>query len=157
MNDAFLFDHYAYGNGIWKVSIEGGDPVPWIKENVSSPALSPDGSKIAALRFQRSFADVPEIAIYGANDVSLLQTFPSPPGIDRNVDLRWTPDGSGIAFVKTEGGISNLWVQPLDGSPPKQTTHLDSDQILFFDWNRDGRIAIARGKTQNDVMLIQFE
>lgn len=153
---AFLFDRYAFGKGIWKVSTSGGDPVPVIKEDASTPDLSPDESKIAALRYRRSVSDVPEFAIYAANDASLLQTFPTPPGIDGR-NLHWTPDGRGIAFIKTEAGISNIWVQPLDGSPSKQITHLDSDQILFFDWAKDGRIAIARGKSQNDVMLLQFE
>lgn len=154
--DSFLFDRHATGTGIWKVSRSGGNPDQIINEEVYRPVVSPDGSRIACFRINRSVSDVPEFAIYPATGGSPLQTLPTPPGFDPMI-LRWTPDGNGIAFINTEAGVSNLWIQTLDGAAPKQITHFDADQILSFDWDKDGRIAIARGKSQNDAMLIQID
>jgi eukaryotic-like serine/threonine-protein kinase len=154
--DSFLFDRHLTGKGIWKVSRNGGDPVQIINEEVHRPMISPDGSKIASIRLNGSVSVVPEIEIYSISGGSPLKKLPTTSGFDEKI-LRWTPDGNGIAFINTEAGVSNLWVQTLDGAAPKQITHFDGDEILFFDWAKDGRIAVARGKTQNDVMLIQID
>jgi eukaryotic-like serine/threonine-protein kinase len=155
VGDFLLFD-YSQQRGIWKISRNGGEPVQLINEEVYRPVLSPDGGKIACFRINRPVSEAPEIAIYAVTGGSPLQTLPTVPGFDGRI-LRWTPDGKGIVFINTEAGVSNLWIQSLDGAAPKQITHFDSDQILSFDWAKDGRIAIARGKAQNDVMLIQID
>jgi len=57
--------------------------------------------------------------------------------------------------VKTNGGVSNLWQQPLDGGAPKQITDFKSEQIWNFAYSRDGKqVAFARGETTRDVVLI---
>jgi hypothetical protein len=53
------------------------------------------------------------------------------------------------------GGVSNIWIQPLDDNSPKQLTDFKSDRIFSFDWSRDGKwLALARGPEQRDVVLI---
>jgi Tol biopolymer transport system component len=66
--------------------------------------------------------------------------------------LRWTPDGSGIAYAGPE---SNLWVLPLDGKPRRQLTRFtDSRTIVDFGWSRDGkRLAVARATVKDDIVL----
>jgi hypothetical protein len=45
---------------------------------------------------------------------------------------------------------------PLDGGPPKQLTHLKTDQIFSFDFSRDGKqLALSRGTETSDVILIR--
>jgi Tol biopolymer transport system component len=69
---------------------------------------------------------------------------------------RWTPDGRGIAYY-TLGPGGNLWVQPLDGSAPRQITHFtDGRSIVDFAWSRDGKhLAIARTTVTNDIVLFK--
>jgi hypothetical protein len=52
---------------------------------------------------------------------------------------------------------ANLWVQPIDGSPPHQLTHFPTDRtISSFAWSRDGtRLAIARELVTNDIVLFK--
>jgi len=72
--------------------------------------------------------------------------------------LRWTPDGRGIAFVFSQPpNPPNLWVQPLDGSPRHQLTHLtDESRIVDFAWSHDGaRLAIVRIATTSDIVLFR--
>jgi Tol biopolymer transport system component len=145
------FDRHTGETGIWKVPVEGGDAVRVIDEDVVRPAISPDASRIAALSVVKD-----ELLVYDIEGGTPEMSFPAPADAKHRV-VRWTPDGKAVAYVKTEAGVSNLWLQPLDGSTPKQITRFQDDQIFYFDWYHDGSIAIARGRTQNDVMLLKLQ
>lgn len=69
--------------------------------------------------------------------------------------LKWTPDGSAIAYISGNLGASNISAIPVGGGAPKQLTDFKSDQIFWFDWSRDGKqLAVARGTEISDVVLI---
>lgn len=52
------------------------------------------------------------------------------------------------------GGITNLWLQPVDGGEPKQVTNFTSDVIHSFDLSRDGKqLVLSRGTNRSDVVL----
>jgi hypothetical protein len=60
-----------------------------------------------------------------------------------------------VLYIDTRGGVSNIWMQPIDGSPPKPVTDFKSEHIFSFDWSRDGKqLAVARGTQTSDVVLI---
>jgi Tol biopolymer transport system component len=53
-------------------------------------------------------------------------------------------------------GVSNIWIQPLDGGAPKQITHFKSDQIFWFEWSPDGKqLGVSRGAITSDVVMIR--
>lgn len=37
----------------------------------------------------------------------------------------------------------NLWLQPLDGTPPRKITNFDDDYLLRFDLSPDGKYLMA--------------
>ena len=50
----------------------------------------------------------------------------------------------------------DIWLQPISGGPAKQLTNFKAEQILAFDWSRDGRsLALVRGVKTSDVVLIE--
>jgi Tol biopolymer transport system component len=56
------------------------------------------------------------------------------------------PDGHSFLYIKTDGGVSNLWSQSVEGGLPKQITHFNSQRSSTFDLSRDGmRLLIDRG------------
>jgi len=60
-----------------------------------------------------------------------------------------------LAYADKQEGIGNIWIQPLDGSPPRQLTHWQPNPILSFDWSRDGKwLAYASGTLTSDVVRI---
>jgi Tol biopolymer transport system component len=60
-----------------------------------------------------------------------------------------------VAFADTREGVSNLWLQPLNGDPPRQLTRFTSDRIWKFDISADGRtIACSRGDNLSDVVMM---
>ena len=81
--------------------------------------------------------------------------FPLPVTFGGFRGFSWTSDGHAISYINTVSGVGNIWEQPLDGGPPKAVTHFTSDRIFYFDWSRDGRLALSRGTVPFDVVLIK--
>ncbi len=135
---------------VWKIPAEGGDPVQLTDKLSRVPTVSPDGKMVAYLYrdenapWRIAFAPFDGGEPFKTDDV--LPTLPF---------YRWTPDGRAIAYINSEGGVSNIFAQPLDGGKPAQLTDFKADQILSFAYSRDGKqLALSRGRVSNDVVLI---
>ena len=108
------------------------------------PAVSPDGSQIAFLRFERtsgppgSFHEgIYVMNVDGSNMREILRTgAPQPISV---LQLAWSPDGTQIGFVRwlNEGGSEahELWIMNSDGSDAHR---LVDRQIESFSWSPDG-------------------
>jgi Tol biopolymer transport system component len=139
---------------LWKVPIDGGEPVQLTDKLSTWPDVSPDGQKIACWYRAEPGAKW-QIAVIPISGGDPEKVFDVPPSADTPIPTRWMPDGSGISFVATRDGVSNVWYQPMDGAAPKQVTNFTSDLIHWFDWSSDGKqLACSRGRMLNDVVLI---
>jgi eukaryotic-like serine/threonine-protein kinase len=68
------------------------------------------------------------------------------------------PGRKAIAYSISQSGVSNIWVQPLDGAPGYQITHFPSEVISDFHWSPDGKtLAIVREHDVADVVLLRDE
>ena len=134
-----------------KVSIDGGAPIR-ITDNVDSrPFLSPDGKLIAFLRATPNATT--KIAIVSSESGALVKSLDAPGNADSR-QMIWTPDGRALVYIDIRGGISNLWMLPVDGSAPTQLTDFRADRIYAFDFSRDGKwVVMSRGNSTNDVVL----
>jgi Tol biopolymer transport system component len=120
-----------------------------------APAVSPDGKSIAGYLLDER-TGVPQIAIFPFEGGEPTKTFVAmaPPG-PFPYATRWTPDGRAITYIANRGGVSNLVIQPLDGSPAKQLTDFKTDRIYSFEWSVDGKwLVLSRGPEQRDVVLM---
>jgi serine/threonine protein kinase/Tol biopolymer transport system component len=151
---------------LWKVPIDGGDPAQLTDYPSMKPAISPDGKWIACFYVEKSPSETPDnpsskfkIAIIPFNGgkpskivdfegITAPESFAAP--------FNWTPDGRALAYVDARNSASNIWIQPLDGSPPRKLTQFEnSKQLLNFAWSRDGKqLAMTRGARTSDVVLI---
>ena len=139
---------------LWKVPINGGTPVQLTDRLSTWPAVSPDGKHIACWYRAESNARW-QIAIIPIDGGDPEKTFDVPSTAETPIPLRWLPGGQAITFADTRDGASNIWSQPLDGSPPRQITDFTSDQIFWFDWSHDGKqLACSRGTVTSDVVLL---
>ena len=142
------------GFSIWKVSIDGGEPVQITNEYSLAPAISPDGKLIACyyLDERTLTTKIALIPFAGGEPVKIFESQPIDAG---TYPVRWTHDGRALTYIVNRGGVSNIWIQPLDGSSPTQLTDFKSDRIFSFDWSRDGKwLALSRGPEQRDVVLV---
>ena len=137
-------------NGCGACPIDGGLPVQLGDVFAFYPDLSPDGKSLV---FGASTTTRGELGICDLPACTNLRKVTTPRG---GPISRWTPDGKGIAYYDVGSG-GNLWVQPLDGSAPRQLTDFTDDRaIADFAWSRDGaRLAIARQTTASDIVLFK--
>jgi TolB protein len=142
------------GFSIWKVSIDGGEPVQITSKYSLSPAISPDGKLIACYYLDERTGG-PKIALIpfaGGEPVKVFEYQPVDAG---TYPVRWTHDGHALTYIVNRGGVSNIWIQPIDDGPARQLTDFKSDRIFSFDWSRDGKwLALSRGPEERDVVMM---
>ena len=137
----------------WIVSIDDGTPTQVVNVFACAPGVdaSPDGKLLvfAGREENRNYVVVCDLTTCtNRKSVALPPIGPS--------RLRWTPDGRDIAYVDSVTQ-ANIWIQPLDGKPPRQLTPFtDARTIGDFAWSRDGkRLAISRVSVTNDIVLFK--
>jgi Tol biopolymer transport system component len=143
---------------IWKVPIDGGIAVQLISGPSSQPALSPDGKLIAFYKAQeiavvspdggepKRVLNVPEFMFRAPTDLLRLSV--------RLPFFRWAADGSGLIYVKENGGRQAIWKVLLNGDSPKRLVEFYGGETIF-DWSRDGKqLAYSRYNGTEDVVLI---
>ncbi len=146
---------------ILRVSMDGG-PSQVVPGTVAFDAgigaplagLSRDG-KVLLFFSQSGFADK-ELMMVG------LDAGPNParrtliPDARMAGSAQFTPDGRAVAYPILENGVSNLWVQPLDGSAGRQITNFKSGTFRSFSWSPDGKLlGLIREASQSDVVLLR--
>ena len=138
---------------LWKVPVDGGESVQLTESRAMRPAVSPDGKLLVYYYLD------PEVSRWGIGIVSSeggrrIRRFDFPPTVAWRF-IRWSPDGQSIAYANSPGGLSDIWAQPLDGSPPKQLTNFKAEQIIAFEWSRDNHsLAFVSRVETSDVVLI---
>ena len=138
-----------------KVPIDGGPPQPVSSQVAYAPAFSLDGKLLAFVTVEGAGANVQTFrTVIPSNGGAPLYKIPAPLNGALAV-IRFTPDGQALSYVVTEGGVGNLWAQPLSGGQPKQLTDFKSDLIFDWGWSRDGKqLALTRGQVSHDVVLL---
>lgn len=138
---------------IAKIPINGGSPITILNDGLPGPpAISPDGKMLAFCHRKPALGKL-KIAVMpfdGSGPMSVLDTTDVP----RRTRVQWASDGRAIAYVKVGGNVSNIWLQPIAGGPPRQLTKFDSEVIYNFAFSREGRLAMSRGHQVSDVVLI---
>jgi serine/threonine protein kinase/Tol biopolymer transport system component len=135
---------------LWKVPLEGGDPMLLLEKEVRSPIVSPDQKLLAYIYSDLQMNPPFGLAVAPLEGGQPVKLF----NINHEGGVfHWTPDGRALAYI--DASSMNVWGQPLDGGKPVQLTNFKTDQIFWFDWSRDGKqLALARGTRASDVVLI---
>jgi TolB protein len=131
----------------WRRSLADG-----AEARISADSLDPGNFALSPDRSQIAFSiDLPS----GDRDVAVM---PTEGGAWRvlatggnNVNYRWSPDGTQIAFTSNRSGNLDVWLVPADGSAPaKPLTDWPSNEAPQF-WSGDGSALVVR--SDRDVIL----
>lgn len=132
--------------GLFKVSIDGGDPVQLTDKAPTFPAISPDGRLISVGYFEDPGANKTAIYSFDGGTLFKIMSF-------SNSYACWTPDGRSLAYINRQG-IPNIVSHPMDGRPPRQLTYFTDGDLVGFDWSRDGKLACSRKVFTADAVMI---
>ena len=100
----------------------------------------------------------------GANAKPMIEILPAQGGLpvksfppSRFISglFQYSADGQSLYYPITEKGVSNILMQPIAGGPSTLVTKFD-DLFLYgydYDW-KNKRLAVARGRTNSDVVLV---
>ena len=153
-----IYTKVGADRGIWRVPIEGGDSVRINEAEVARGlAVSPDGKMIAYGYRDQKARPQQGVAVMPLEGGVPLKQFDIPVKLNGIVNrFQWAADGRSLLYIKDEGGVSNLWSQPIAGGTAKQLTHFNSEQILDFELSPGGkRLLMSRGLLISDVVLIR--
>jgi len=140
---------------LWKTPIDGGGAAIQLSDKIAAvPRVSPDGRFIACF-YRAQVEAYSKLAVLPFDGGEPVKVFDRPTTTFVEAGIRWTPDGRALSFIDNRDGVSNVWLQPLDGSPPKQLTNFTSETIFRFAWSPDGKMIVAeRGTETGDIVLI---
>jgi Tol biopolymer transport system component len=133
-----------------------------VHDNNYYPTISPDGRWIAFEHWdgKEKQAQIEVVAADRRKPSRRFLPFISEDQVPQSSTLgelpvRWTASGDGITYVRTKNGVSNLWIQSIDGRPARQITNFTSGYIWRHAWSPDGKyLALARGSLSVDAVLL---
>jgi len=133
-----------------KISIDGGETVN-LKEMDSDlvPELSPDGKLIASLVGGR-------LRILSSSDGALVRSVEADKLAHPWGGAKWTTDGRSLIYLVPRGNTSNVWMQAVSGSAPRQLTTFPKGYVYEYAFSRDGKkLYVAHGYLIRDAVLIR--
>jgi dipeptidyl aminopeptidase/acylaminoacyl peptidase len=147
------WEREALNSEVYRVSIDGGAPVALTSRYGpdNSPAVSPDGHRIAYVGFDDQKRSYEDTRLYVMNlDGSGSRVLTS--GLDRSVaNPAWSPDGRAIYVQVESNGTNKVERVGLDGSTHEIATGLTGSQLDRpyaggeFSVARNGAVAVTVG------------
>ena len=120
----------------------------------ASPALSPDGQRVAVARSVQRNIDIWMIEVArGA-----LSRFTFHPANDTAPPV-WSPDGRQVAFRSNRNGPYDLFVKPANQSADEQPLVVSTENKSAINWSADGRLLLYTSlsvKTGSDIWALPF-
>lgn len=145
---------------IFKMPVDGGEPVELARGTGFSPPVSPDGQNIAYGKAEGQGQTTRWKIIIQRLDTGVIVKSLDPQPQYEWSKLGWAPDGKALTLVRnTTPGVQNLYMIPLNGGKEVQLTHFDSEPgvIRAYAWSRDGKkLALTRARyNDSDVVIFR--
>ena len=148
------YNHWTEGRvHIFKIPVEGGEPIQVTQFQAETPEVSHHGDRMTARVYDDATAHW-RIGVISTSDGKLLQTLELTP-LENGGTPAWTPDDDGVVYVDIRDQIPNLWKFQLKTGARTQLTHYTSDNIFNYAVSSTGQLAMGRGRTDSDAVLIR--
>jgi Tol biopolymer transport system component/predicted Ser/Thr protein kinase len=154
--DRMVFESNFENANIYRVAawpgLGGGQkPERWISGPAveDSPAISPDGARIAVSSTRAGQSQIWLSHIDGSNPRPLTNLIGGTVG-----SPVWSPDGKMIAFDARLEGNPDVWVAPADGGAPKRLTDDRAEDVLPC-WSPDGKYIFFSSRRAGEPRLFR--
>ena len=135
-----------------RIPVDGGSPSQLTDYWSVLPTVSPDGKLIACF-CEPSSAAVAEVCILPITGGTPLRHFPFIPSV--NASVAWSADGKSIFYTSILNDRSNVYEQPLNGSPARKLTNFSDLMAGNLAPARDGKtLFLTRVDVVRDAVLI---
>jgi len=138
---------------LWRVGVDGGRAERLTAMQARAPQYAPDGAELLCEAKNDSPNGEWHFVFLSAANGTLLREIPVS-AVPVSSHARWMPGGKALAFVRNQGGVSNLWAYDLQTAKITRLTDFREDQIMNFAWSPDGKqVAFIRGSLISDAFL----
>lgn len=139
---------------LWRVSINGENPIKLTDRTTSSPRISPDGKTIAC-NILNPGTNKMRLALISAETGEVLKYVETPQNDDIPF-LDWSKDGENLFVVLQRGKPQSFWKLPLNGSQPEKIREWENDAVFRLAISRNGeRVFYEVGNQLNSVVQFQ--
>ena len=141
------------------IPIDGGEAVALVPGEIVDVLPSPRGGFISYATFEWEKHPVPlrhlRWVVIPGDGRDRVASIEVPDDNDVGTPFVWAPDESGLDYIATREGVSNIWRQPRTGGRPVQITHFTSGRIFTLAWSPDGSwLSLGNGMSRSDVVVI---
>jgi Tol biopolymer transport system component/DNA-binding winged helix-turn-helix (wHTH) protein len=150
----WVFYNSVDDQSLWKVSVEGGEPVRLSEGMATNPSASPDGRLIAYFQYAQTSGKL-LITVSSLDDMRRTKQFDLAPGSLASTRLQWDYGSKALVYAVKSEGLVKLYRQNLNGGSPQQAASLEAEDTFHFAWPPHGqRLAFMRGNWQHDALII---
>ena len=141
----------ARGDALFKIPVDGGEPVRLVSGQAVGPIWSRDDNLIVYAG-PLVAGQVPLLGVRPDGAAVALPLVRTRPG-----SYRFLPDGTGVVYLPTNRPL-NFWLLDLITKSTRQLTRFsDQDTMRTFDITPDGKhIVFDRSRENSDVVLIEL-
>jgi Tol biopolymer transport system component len=142
--------------GLFKIPVDGGEPVRIVDGEAVNPVWSPDGKLIVYEGMQLYGPRAPLLGVRPDGDPVELPLIK----VQRHGGrARFLPDGTGLVYMEGLRPSQDFWLLDLSTMESRPLTRLDRNATMrTFDITPDGRRIVFDRLTENsDIVLIELE
>ena len=150
----WVYYNSSADHALWKIALEGGQPVKLADDYSMYPSVSPDGKLIAAFHFPK-YGHEATIIVRRVEDMNPVTELTLAPGFWISRTIQWEPDSSGVIYAIQDEGKVKLYSQPLNHQPLHQLTSVKAADEFEFAVSPRKRLAFISTKWDHDIVSIE--
>jgi Tol biopolymer transport system component/DNA-binding winged helix-turn-helix (wHTH) protein len=152
----WIYYHHGIQRTLWRVSTAGGDEQLMLDKAKRRFAISPDGSEVA---FSEKEGEKHFLVIASLANGQTVRTYKFADQTGSLVELKWVPDGKGIAYILANNRWENniLWLQTFNADQAQKIADLGDEEVPSsgFAMLTDGSFVVAQGGWKHDSLLFK--